>query len=284
MKAAVVAVLLASASTGAWTGHQVFSARIVSVRLDVLVTEGRQPVLGLGPQDFEILDNGVPQRIDLLTFETLPLNVALALDMSGSVTGSRLAHLREAARAVVEALQGDDKIAVITFDRYVVLRAPMSGDRNRALSALDQPTAGGNTALVDATLSALVASESDTGRALAIVFSDGTDTASFLQPDAVIAAARRSEAVLYAASVSSPGRTNFLRDLAATTGGRAIDIESTRDLRAVFLRILDEFRQRYLMSFTPQGVARDGWHRLEVRLKARRATVNARSGYQSGGR
>jgi VWFA-related protein len=204
--------------------------------------------------------------------------------MSGSVTGSRLAHLREAARAVVEALQGDDKIAVITFDRYVVLRAPMSGDRNRALSALDQPTAGGNTALVDATLSALVASESDTGRALAIVFSDGTDTGSFLQPDAVIAAARRSEAVLYAASVSSPGRTNFLRDLAATTGGRAIDVESTRDLRAVFLRILDEFRQRYLMSFTPQGVARNGWHRLDVRLKARRATVIARSGYQAGGR
>ena len=45
----------------------------------------------------------------------------------------------------------------------------------------------------------------------------------------------------------------------------------------------EEFRHRYLLSYTPRGVARDGWHRLEVRVKNRRATIKARPGYLAGG-
>jgi len=48
------------------------------------------------------------------------------------------------------------------------------------------------------------------------------------------------------------------------------------------LGILDEFRHRYLVSDTPTGVAKDGWHRLDVRVKSRRATVKARPGYLAG--
>jgi len=46
------------------------------------------------------------------------------------------------------------------------------------------------------------------------------------------------------------------------------------------LDILQEFRQRYLISYTPRGVAKDGWHKLDVRVK-RGGTVKARPGYQS---
>jgi hypothetical protein len=42
------------------------------------------------------------------------------------------------------------------------------------------------------------------------------------------------------------------------------------------------FRQRYLLSYTPRGVWREGWHRLQVRLKSRRGTVTARAGYMAG--
>ena len=66
------------------------------------------------------------------------------------------------------------------------------------------------------------------------------------------------------------------------TGGSVLEIESTRDLSQTFLRILEEFRQRYLLSFSPRGVSSTGWHRLEVRVKGRRGTVNARAGYQAG--
>ena len=36
---------------------------------------------------------------------------------------------------------------------------------------------------------------------------------------------------------------------------------------------------RYLVSDTPRGVEKNGWHRLEVRVKGRRTHVKARPGY-----
>ena len=54
------------------------------------------------------------------------------------------------------------------------------------------------------------------------------------------------------------------------------------DLSAAFLKILDEFRQRYLISYSPTGVSKNGWHRLDVRVKGRRVTVKSRAGYQAG--
>jgi hypothetical protein len=58
------------------------------------------------------------------------------------------------------------------------------------------------------------------------------------------------------------------------------EVEKVDDLDAVFLGILQEFRQRYLVSYAPRGVAKEGWHRLDVRVK-RGGTVKARPGYQS---
>ena len=53
-------------------------------------------------------------------------------------------------------------------------------------------------------------------------------------------------------------------------------------LEAHGLRILDEFRNRYLISYSPAGVSKSGWHRLQVRLKGRRGIVKARAGYEAG--
>ena len=74
-------------------------------------------------------------------------------------------------------------------------------------------------------------------------------------------------------------RASFPRDLSDATGGRLIAVESTKDLAAIFSRILDEFRMRYLISYSPQGVSNQGWHRLDVRVRGRNATVRARPGY-----
>jgi VWFA-related protein len=73
----------------------------------------------------------------------------------------------------------------------------------------------------------------------------------------------------------------FLRELASLTGGRLLEVDRTANLSAIFLEVLQEFRQRYLLSYTPRGVATDGWHRLEVKVR-RRATVKARPGYLAG--
>jgi VWFA-related protein len=276
----VAAVWLVSA--GAWSvaaQQPTFSARTEMVRVDVLATEKGQPLRGLQPADFEVLDNGVPQQIELASFEQIPLNVVLALDMSDSVAGERADHLRSAGRALLEGLKPDDQAALITFSHVVVLGSTLTTDVRRVRTALDEAQPIGGTALVDASYTGMMIGESDVGRALLIVFSDGLDTSSWLSPDAVLETARRSDAVVYGVAVSGQKAT-FLRNLSSLTGGSFFQIESTKNLSDVFLGILEEFRQRYLVSYSPRGVAGDGWHQLEVRIKGRRgAAVKARAGY-----
>ena len=142
--------------------------------------------------------------------------------------------------------------------------------------------ASGNTSLIDGTYSAILLGESDAGRALVIVFSDGLDTSSWLTAQAALDTAKRSDAVVYAVSVQSRVKPEFLRDLTTATGGRSFEVEKTANLGPIFLSVLEEFRQRYLVSYTPRGVATDGWHKLDVRIKNRKATIKARPGYLAG--
>ena len=98
----------------------VFSSKVEAVRVDVLVTDRDKAVLGLKPSDFELRDNGVLQQVDLVSFEQIPLNVVLALDMSDSVIGERLENLRGAAGAVLDGLKPEDQAGLITFSHVVV--------------------------------------------------------------------------------------------------------------------------------------------------------------------
>ena len=259
-----------------------FTSKIEAVRVDVLVTDNNQAVLGLGPADFELLDNGVPQHVELVSFDQIPLNVILALDMSDSVAGERLDQLRGAGAGLLAALKKDDQAALVTFSQVVQLRARLTSDVSTVRDAFSAAQGTGNTALVDGTYAGIMVGESDAGRGLLIVFSDGVDTSSWLRPDLVLDTAKRADVVVYGVSVVSRLKPEFLREITSFTGGRLFEIEKAANLSSTFLGILDEFRHRYLVSYTPNGVVKDGWHKLDVRLKNRRATIKARPGYLAG--
>jgi VWFA-related protein len=283
MRGSVVpALVLPAAAMAASMQAPTFSTRLEAVRVDVLVTDKGQPVRGLRPADFDVLDNGVPQTVDLVSFEQIPLDVILALDMSSSVAGERLDHLRIAGRAVLDQLKKDDQAALVTFSHAVALGAALTADVEPVRAALDQVQAEGDTALIDGTYAGMMLGESDVGRGLLIVFSDGVDTSSWLSSDRALETARRTDVVVYSVSLRGPGKATFLRDLSALTGGSLFELESTKNLSAVFLGILDEFRHRYLVSYSPRGVSKEGWHRLEVHVKGGRAAVKARPGYLAG--
>ena len=260
----------------------VFKSVLEAVRVDTLVTSGNELITGLSARDFEVFDNGVPQRVDLVSFEELPLNVILAFDMSDSVAGERLEQLQRASGALLSGLRPGDQSALITFSHEVRLAAPLSADVNRVKSALGHTAGSGGTSLGDGVYAGVMLGESDPGRALVIVFSDGVDTTSWLTSEQVLDTAKRSDAVIYGVSVRAKVKPELLNDLTAATGGRLQEIERIQNLSKVFVDILNEFRTRYLISYTPAGVTRDGWHRLDVRVKGRRATVHARPGYLAG--
>src|SRR5687767_10401039 len=279
--AASVAVLLGSAVAPS-AQQPTFSAKRESVRVDALVTDRGKVVTGLGAGDFEVRDNGVLQTVDLVSFQQIPLNVFLAFDISASVSGERLKHLQTAGHALLDRLAKDDRSALLTFSHTVVLREGLTGATARVRQALTAVQPSGDTALVDGAYTAIMLDPSDGGRNLLLVFSDGLDTASWLGPEGVLDSAKRSDFVVYGVSSRGPEASKFLDDLTELTGGATLKIESTRDLSATFLKILDEFRQRYLISYSPTSVAAGGWHRLEVRVKGRRLTVKSRAGYQAG--
>jgi Ca-activated chloride channel family protein len=282
-----------------------FRSGAEGVRIDVQVTEAGRPVIGLTADNFEVRDGGVRQAIDAFALKNAPLSVLLALDASASVNGAALAHLREAARAAVSALREEDEAALLTFAERIELGAPWGVDREGVSAAIAGIDGHGSTALNDALVSSLTLSDQARGRRVAIVFTDGRDTISYLEAKTVLAAALASDVVVYAVSAGPPvidanrdrrllgGRSAqdrfdedptlypyaLLQRLTEETGGAQIHVDSTRDLAATFAAIVDQFRMRYVLTYTPTGVAKPGWHPLEVKLKGRSGTVRARRGY-----
>ena len=274
--------LVAGAMVLASTQEPRFSSSIEAVRVDVLVTVDGLPVRDLRPEEFEVRDNGVLQAVDLISFEEVPLNVVMALDTSASVAGARLGHLRDAVAALVGGLRPDDRAGLVTFSHVVAEACHPTGDFAEVRAAIGRAEASGDTALADGAYAGLVLAESDERRPLLVVFSDGFDVSSWLTPGEVLEAAKRVDTVAYAVTTERYRSPPFLRDLADTTGGALFSVGATDDLAATFLRILNEFRYRYLVSFTPLGVARGGWHSLRVRVRRPNVEVRARPGYQAG--
>jgi len=256
-----------------------FTSRADIVLVDALVTDGRTPVAGLGRDDFELLDNGVPQTIGLVSQGQVPLSVLLAVDTSGSVSGARLSALEAAAGSVVSALHPADRLGIVTFGSRVHWERLASITPSAVADALRPVPDPGDTSLFDAAYTALTLAESPGSRGLAIVFSDGVDTSSILRAASVLDTARRADVVLFGVSIGDADQS-FLRDLSDATGGRTLQVESERALGSTLGSIVAEFRSRYLISYTPSGVGQGGWHRLDLRVKGRNVTVNARPGYQ----
>ena len=125
-----------------------------AVAVDVLVTRDGRPVTGLTADDFSLRDNDVPQRIDSVQLEDVPITLLLVLDTSGSVGGAPLVQLLAAAGAAAEALRPGDRVGLVTFsDKLRMVVEPPSPPSSVA-DALRRVRAGGATALYDATFAA----------------------------------------------------------------------------------------------------------------------------------
>jgi VWFA-related protein len=300
MRTALAVALLAA---------QVFRSGVDAVRVDVLVARGGRPVAGLSSADFELRDNGVVQDIEAVAVEDVPVTLTLVLDVSESVEGRPLQDLRSAIAAAADALSRDDRLSLFTFSHQVGLAAAPTADLEGVRAAARAVTAGGATSLYDAVLAALVMRERIEGRAVMLVFSDGADTASWLDPRRVLAAAQRSDVVVYAVALRDfferEDRNAILQDrrerqlfrdepslypkqflplLAEDTGGALLVAGRSDRLRDTFVRVVNEFKSRYILTYTPRGVDAAGWHSIAVTLTEGRADITARRGYLRGAR
>lgn len=292
------------------------------VLVDVLVTRGNTPVPDLRAEDFEVRDSGQRQKVDLVSLESMPVDLLMALDVSASLNGQQLERLKGAARAAVAALRPIDRAHLLTFSNDVKRGTDWTDDREQINRAIDALAASGWTSLFDATFAALTLPDTPGRRPLLLVFTDGADTSSWLTAAEVLTIAEQSRLTVYGVSATadrptvtvtqafggtSTARTTnlnreldkvaparlrerllsdpfgfrslFLRVIVNDTGGELLHTASAADLRTMFLNVIDRFSRRYLLSYTPTGVPRAGWHPIEVRLKDGSMKVTARRGY-----
>jgi Ca-activated chloride channel homolog len=219
----------------------------------------------------------------------MPVDVALALDISGSVNGIRLINLKRAARGLIEALRQGDRAALVSFNDMILIESPLGDDFKRVEVKISELLSIGRTSLRDAAYVALLQTDPDAGRGLVVLFTDGQDVSSFFTDATLADAANRVNAVVYSVALTANPNSAWdvpqdaiLDELPRATGGRRFSAENPEKLREVFAAILTEFRQRYILSYTPQGVDRPGYHALDVRLKGRKGEVHARPGYVRG--
>jgi VWFA-related protein len=198
-----------------------FRTKTEAVRVDVLVTNGSKPVGGLRAEDFELLDNGVPQTIENMTIEEVPFSMLLALDTSDSMRGRSLADLKAAATSAMNLMGASDRAAVLTFSD-VLRHAPRWLPKGAALEkAIDEVQASGATSLFDAAFASLLLRDPEAGRrSVMLLFSDGEDTSSWLPAAAAVEKAGRTEIVVYTVYLGAPKGRDADQDRATLANGR----------------------------------------------------------------
>ncbi len=296
-----------------------FRVKVDMVVLSFTVTDSKgRYVNGLKPEDFRILEDGIPQRIN--TFAegnkpplqvlddgtTRPLITAQADPERGGIAtdafvGTNVFILFDtsnymyrgfvyASDAIADFLRGLDRadsVAVYTFSRNLTRAAGLTRDRNEALQGLRKAVAGDEAALYNALLLTLRDAAKVPGRKVVIVFSNGPDSASMVAPDDVRAVAEDEGIPIYVISTSDsnkdPISTGVFRRLASRTGGKSFFARTWQKQVEAFEAIREDLGNSYTVTYYPAPNPNEGFRRITVEVKsdiAKKYRVSARPGYR----
>jgi Ca-activated chloride channel family protein len=213
--------------------------------------------IGASPESDAVLATGgdtyVAVWIDVPSSEPaaarVPLDLALVVDTSGSMEGTKIEHARAAARALAASLPDGDIVSVLSFSDAAKVVAPPERlgpeSRPRFLSIISELHADGSTnmaaglALGNAQLAE--APMSHPVRRLVLI-SDGMANVGPSSPAALGAIAERGLA--HGAQVTSMGvgndyDENTLNAIAVRTNGRLYHLPENQEMASVLRREID---------------------------------------------
>src|SRR5689334_22919406 len=198
------------------------STDLVVVNVTVLDKNGKF-VPGLKRADFEVFEDGTPQRISTFSAEETPFAAAILLDTSGSME-SRLTLGRSAAIRFLDGLRDEDVAAVYSFDTKVEQWSDFSPGRD-----LPQRVYGLKSRTMTALNDAIVRAADDLGkreekRRAIVVLSDGGENFSHASSDKALDRALRANATIFAGNMGDQQPAN--RDLVAAGIPRNLSAKS----------------------------------------------------------
>jgi Ca-activated chloride channel family protein len=281
--------------------------RLISVGATVRNASG-ELVSDLNQDDFEILEDGIPQKIRTFSRrKDVPLNLGLIVDSSGSQRKFVRRHRHDLERFLDTTLQPRDTAFLLCFGNTLRLVSDRTASVETIIDNLEQfddgkgrgfPKLGPpdesrdlGTALYDAVYYGVEEKlrQAESGRRAMLVFSDGEENSSAHDLLDAIGAAQQEDVTIYAIryTEANPNKMNArnkygiraLRHLAEHTGGADYDAMS-KGMKETFRAIGEELRSSYELGYTSSNENRDGtFRKITVRLKRPGLTARAKPGY-----
>jgi len=285
---------------------------LMPVEVTVRDAQGRA-VRGLRSGDFRLFEDGVERPISFFSAESAggascPLDLVIALDVSGSMTRHEIDLLRDAAAHLRERLsEQDSRFAVISFGMRIRVLQPFTDDRRKLEKAFDsitQDQMGLSTHAYDAVDDAVRMLARQGRKTLrgqvvkrsVIVVTDGFPIGDTISPELIIERANAANVSVYsvtmpsfsstyAAAYGKPLPTIFdLSGLVEKTGGLNVYPVNNNYMKA-FKSLSEEVLSRYVLAFYPnKEKQRDGsFHNLRVKAPDGLTTSQSRPGYEGKG-
>ena len=295
-RALVTAVMLLASSVAA---AQVFRSGVDLVSVNVSVKQGNKVIANLAAADFRLYDNGVLQKVEAVAIEDVPIDVTIFHDTSASQSG-RIAPLKRDILAVAGLLRPGDRFRLLTFDDQVqdVFGWQPAGSKPDVSSV----KLGRISPVYDALFAALTHIPDPGRRHMILDLTDAADAGGIIPVETLAAVADRSESVMHLVLLDdsraggeqrgvirqwNPTRASereieAVQKIVTHTGGVVHEEPLFRNhVVSSFRKAFDDFRQSYVLRYSPQGVARGGWHELKVEVaRPGKLTVRARRGYR----
>lgn len=279
----------------------------------------RRLLTDLKQGDVRLMEDGKAQEIVAFSRQVdLPLSLAILIDTSASQERT-LPEEKAAAMSFLEMVMrpAKDEVCIISFTGEATLEQGMTNNLNRLRRAVDQvkfvpptgyigggviagtpPISGdqtaGSTAIWDAiwvTSDEILGPAPEKTRRAIILVTDGVNTFGKKKLDDAVAAALRSEAIIYSVGIGdnyySGVDKGVLNKVSERTGGRAYFPRDERELRDAFQQIQEEMRSQYLIAYEPTNQNRDGSYRkIDIELQNQqlikdKVKVTHRQGYFS---
>jgi len=296
--AVVLGILLGSNAPGRAATQQVpvFRGGVDLVNVGVTVTDRKgNLVTDLTVDDFEIYEDGKKQTPRYFSAGLVsgpgdpPMHLGLLLDVSESM-GEDIAFTKTAAVKFLNTLTEAADITFVDFDTEVRATRYSQADFARVIERIRQQKARGWTALYDAIGVYLDGADSQDGRKVMLLYTDGGDTRSSMSFPNLIDLLKASDVTVYAigalehqsASTKNEQRM-LLQQIADVTGGQAFFPLSIKELDRMYEKVAAEIRAQYTLGYVSTNPKMDGaWRKLEIRVArkdGRDYRVRSRRGY-----
>ena len=254
------------------------------VQVTVTVSDGHGKfVPGLPQSAFHVFEDDRAQTITHFESEDVPLELLVAVDISGSMTPA-MPKLKKAVKEFLSEVPQGNQVTLLGFNDSIFTLTRKATDRGERSRAVDRLAPWGSTALYDVILRGIELLGRQTGRKALVVFSDGEDQGSHATLNDVERRLQSSDVTLYMIAqgrgVTLESLKKVMERLVLPTGGRALFTDNIDELHDAFAALLDELSNQYLLGYASSNGRRDdSWRRIKVDVDGHHE-VRARQGYR----